>query len=352
MNAPPRFCQHCGAALDLGDRFCAGCGQPTDGTWTASVPMNSTPMAAESGGAPPGRPLPWWLWLLGGLISAGAVAGGLYWLVASPAPARPPLTAAQEAQMQKRVLDDLPERDAIDVQQAISRAEPSVAPQRTSEGSALSAEHEASRQKPPVALPKVGAGVELVDTTRAPSFTNDFSNPASGWRVATNDKATREYINGTLRIVFRAPRGSAQIMAGRPAGNFAMQIDATPVSSPPNFYYGVVVRQSDADTFIVFLISPQGMYAISTRAHGKNTAVVSRAASAAIRPGMTTNVIRVYAVDSHFVFEVNGQLVDVAEIDGFASGDVGVIVVRSPNAEPDPTRVTFDNFKLWVSGGH
>jgi hypothetical protein len=38
----------------------------------------------------------------------------------------------------------------------------------------------------------------------------------------------------------------------------------------------------------------------------------------------------------------------VRPIEGFERGDVGVIVLRNQNDVPDPTKVAFDNFKLWV----
>ena len=61
-----------------------------------------------------------------------------------------------------------------------------------------------------------------------------------------------------------------------------------------------------------------------------------------------TNTIKVSCVDKYFALAVNNELIDVSEIDAPPEGDVGVIAVRSKNEEVEPTRVRFDNFKVWV----
>jgi hypothetical protein len=306
-------------------------------------------MAAATGvGAQSGRRLPTWAWVLIGFGLAGSIGGGLYWFQASSTPRQHGLTAGQEVELKRQVFADLPDAEDADLKRV---ADPADLPPRTRkqpDNSTLANAPDAVVAEALTLLPNTDSDGEVIDTKRPPSLTDDFSNPASGWKVATNKKAARQYADGQMQIVFTAPRGSAQAMAGRSVGNFAMQIEATPVSSPPNFHFGVVLRQSAVGKFIVFLIDTQGRYSVSKREDGTSTAIIEPTKSAAIKPGMTTNVIKVYAVDSHFVFTVNGEMVEVTEIDGFPAGDVGVIVLRSPNAEPDPTRVTFDNFKLWA----
>lgn len=346
MNATKRFCENCGTALDASERFCGGCGQPTDGSSAAPQPMMSTPMAAANAGARGGWHAPTWVWLVVGLLFATGLTGGLYYVFSSASPKQPVLTAAQQDSIARHVLDDLPDRDAVDLDKATNPTDLPPDLQKKYDNSSLSAAHEAAMAEALGPLPKIDG--ELVSTKGKPSVVDDFSNPASGWRVATDAKAVREYADGALQIVFNAARGSAQVMAGRSVGNFAMVIEATPVSSPPNFWYGVVVRQSSGEKFVVFMINTQGMYAVSRREDGKSTAVVAPTKSIAIKAGMVKNVIKVEVVDDYFVFEVNGQTVEVQQIAGFGPGDVGVIVVRSPNDAPDPTKVTFDNFKLWV----
>lgn len=266
MNATSRFCESCGTALDPSQRFCGGCGQPADGASSAQTPVISMPLAAASVSAHARWHAPTWMWLVVGLVFAGGLSGGLYSLFVSSSPRQPTLTAAQQDSLRTHVLDDLPDRDAVDLDQATNPTDLPPDLQKKYDNSSLSAAHEAAMAEALGPLPKIDG--ELVSTKGKPSVADDFSNPASGWRVASDAKATREYAGGKMRITFSAARGSAQVMAGRSAGNFAMQIEATPVSSPPYFWYGVVLRQSSREKFIVFLLNTQGMYSVGRRENG------------------------------------------------------------------------------------
>lgn len=345
MNATSRFCEHCGTALESGQRFCGGCGQPSDGSapLPAQQPMMSTPVAQATTTA--GWQMPTWAWLVLGLVFAGGIGGGLYYVFESVKPKQPVYTQAQQDSIAKHVFDDLP-GDAVDLNKATNPTDLPPDLQRKFDNSSLSEAHEARMAEALAPLPKIDG--ELVDTKGVPTLVDNFSAPASGWRVGEDAKARREYTDGRLQITFNAERGSAQSILGRKVGNFAMQIEATPVSGPPKFWYGVVLRQSSGEKFIVFIISPQGSYAVSTRENGKNVPVSEPFTSSAIRKGMATNSIKVYAVDEHFAFEVNGTLVEVQQIPGFEPGAVGVMVLRSPNDTTEPTKVAFDNFKLWA----
>lgn len=345
---PARFCENCGTVLDPGQRFCAGCGQPADGSSAGQQPLMSTPLAAAAMTGQSKWHMPAGVWLVMGLLFAGGVGGGLYYVFDSVSPKRPVYTKAQEDSIARHVFDDLPDNPGgVDLNKATNPTDLPADLQKKFDNSTLSAQHEAQMAEAFAPLPKVGG--EMVDTKRAPTLADDFSDPGSGWRVGQDARAAREYADGRLQVTFSAERGSAQAMLGKKAGNFAMQIEATPVSGPPKFWYGLVVRQSASDKFVVFLINAQGMYATSRREAGQNTALSEPFPHKAIRKGGATNLLKAYVVDDYFVFEVNGELVDVQTIAGYAPGDVGVIVVRNQNDVPDPTKVAFDNFKLWAT---
>jgi len=345
---PARFCENCGTALDPGQRFCSGCGQPTDGTSSTPQPMMSTPMATAAMTAQHKWHMPAWAWLAMGLLFAGGIGGGLYYVFDSVSPKQPVYTKAQQDSIAKHVTDDLPNNpDGIDLNKATHPTDLPAEVQKKFDNSALSEEHNARIAEALGPLPKFDG--EIVDTKRAPTISDDFSDAASGWLARSDDKAVREYADGRLLVTYTAARGSAQVLYGKKVGNFAMQIEVTPVASPPNIWYGVTLRESSGDKFIVFVINPQGFYAVSKREGGKNTSIAEPFKSAAIKAGMVTNVIKVYAVDQYFVFDVNGQTVEVQDIAGFEPGALGLMVIRSPNDTSDPTKVAFDNFKLWVT---
>jgi hypothetical protein len=343
---PSRFCENCGAALDPGQRFCAGCGQPADGSAAAPQPMMSTPTAMADS-AKPGWHMPGWAWLLVGLLVAGGIGGGLFYVFNSVSPKQPVYTKAQQDSIAQHVTDDLPNNpDGIDLNKATNPTDLPPDLQKKFDNSQLSDEHNRQIAEALGPLPKIDG--ELVNTKGKPSFSDDFSNPSSGWTVGEDAKAVREYADGKLVITFNGERGSAQSFQPKKAGNFAAQIEVTPVSGPPKVWYGVTLRQSSKDKFVVFVINPQGYYAVSKREGGKNTSIAEPFKSPVIKTGTATNIIRVSVVDEYFVFDVNGQTVEVQSIPGFEPGVVGVMVIRSPNDTPEPSKVAFDNFKLWA----
>ena len=339
-------CPHCQAVLTDRDRFCGNCGQPV-----ASPAPTPPPAAAIAAIARPASSwnMPSWTWLVLGLAFAGILGGGALWLSGAFDPPKPKLTAAQEEELRKTVLDDLPEQgDGINLESATHPTDLPDDLQKKFDQSALSQEHRKQVEEATSALPKPGGSSDLVDTTGTPSLRDDFSNPDSGWKVATNEKAIREYKDGALQITFLRERGSAQIMAGRSFKDFAVQIEATPLPGPANYSYGLVVRQPDPETFLAFLVTSSGKYFISKRANGTTTPITSGELPASIVTSAgKTNTIKISCVDKYFALAVNNELIDVREIDAPAEGDVGVIAVRSKNESNEPTRVRFDNFKLW-----
>lgn len=346
---PARFCENCGTALDPTQRFCGGCGQPSDGSSAPNQPMMSTPMASAAMGAKPGWHMPTWAWLLMGLLFAGGIGGGLFYVFDSAKPKQPVYTKAQEDSIARHVLDDLPDKpDGIDLNAATNPKDLPPELQKKYDNSALSAQHNADMAAALAPLPKVGD--EIVNTKGAPTISDDFSDPGSGWTSGgSSEKGIYGYKDGRLWFTFMGERGSVQSLLQKKVGNFAMQIEATPFPQDAKIWYGVVLRASSGDKFIVFMISPEGYYAVSKRENGKNTAIEEPFKSAAIRTGRQTNAIKAYAVDQYFVFEVNGQLVSVHPIEGFEPGAVGVMMLRTTGASEAPPAVWFDNFKLWAT---
>ena len=341
-------CPHCQAALTENDRFCGNCGQPVAAPPAAGTALPTAAIAAPVEPASTWS-MPSWAWLVLGLAFAGLLGTGALWLSGAFNAPKPQLTAAQEEELRNTVLNDLPKHgDGIDLDKASHPTDLPEDLQKKFDQSPLSQEHRKQVEEASSALPKPGGEADLVDTTQAPTLSDDFSNPNSGWKVATNEKAIREYKDGALQITYLRERGSAQIMAGRSFKDFAVQIDATPLPGPANYSYGLVVRQPDPETFLAFVVSSGGKYFISKRANGATTPITSgELPKSLVTSAGKTNTIKISCVDKYFALAVNNELIDVREIDAPAEGDVGVIAVRSKNESDEPTRVRFDNFKLW-----
>lgn len=292
--------------------------------------------------------MPGWIWLLMGLGVTAILAGGVFWFTYNSRPVREELTPEQKAEIEKHILDDLPERDAIDIDKATNPTDLPEKTQKKYDQSVLSEAHESEMQKAFGPLPKGGPDGDLVDTTATPTWADDFSDPATGWKVSTDDKAIRQYKDGALQLTLKKGHGSAQIMAGRPAKDFSLHIEVTPPQNVSNLAYGIVARQSDASHFTAFLLTTSGDYSVIRFVKGNKTIITQGKVSPNIKPGEGTLRLDVSCVENYYSFTVNKEIVGVGEIkDWEAQGDFGVIAVRSQDGKVEPARVSFDNIAVW-----
>ncbi len=156
-------------------------------------------------------------------------------------------------------------------------------------------------------------------------WTDDFSDPASGWQAETDASAEVGYHEGAMRVLVKAPHCLAWASAGREVSDFRLAVEATQVAGPDDNEYGVLVRMRDADHFYRFSISGDGYYLVSKYDGGAWEVLNGDwAYSDAIHLGAATNVLEVVCQGAAMTFLVNGvQLVQV-EDGGYPRGDVGL----------------------------
>ena len=125
--------------------------------------------------------------------------------------------------------------------------------------------------------------------------------------------------------------------------DFALEIDARPVSGSKECLYGVIFRFQDSDNLYRFLVSGDGYYLVGTKLNGVWTTLQSKTKSAFINQGNSTNHLKLVCQGTRIEVFVNGHHLTTLTDDSFAEGYVGVIV---DTPEPD-TRVAFDNIKVY-----
>src|SRR3989338_4264313 len=137
-----QFCTQCGAKIEPGARFCSGCGQalesPAPSTvtappQTATFPRDANSIPSSSSG------MSVWIWgILGAIIACGILLGAFSIFHEKP---RPALSKAEEQAIQKRALDDLPDRDAVDLEKATHPTDLPEKLQKKFDNAMLSDEH-------------------------------------------------------------------------------------------------------------------------------------------------------------------------------------------------------------------
>jgi hypothetical protein len=175
-------------------------------------------------------------------------------------------------------------------------------------------------------------------------WSDDFSNPTSGWKTESDSSAEVAYQNGAMRIFVKTPNSLAWASAGRTFSDLRLTVEATQVAGPDDNEYGVLMRMQDPDHFYLFSISGDGYYLVS-KYDGKERENLTGdwSTSDAIHRGAATNTLEVICQGSTMTFVVNGvQLAQIEDAD-YRTGDIGLYAGTffEPGAE-----VHFDNLRV------
>jgi hypothetical protein len=174
-------------------------------------------------------------------------------------------------------------------------------------------------------------------------FSDDFSNPNSGWDQVNSSEGVTDYANGVYRIFVNTD--NTDVWAN-PSLNFTdtiIEVEATKVGGPDDNDFGIQCRYQDTGNFYFFIISSDGFYGIGITQDGTQSLLGADKLQPSddINLGNTTNNIRVDCVGNTLTLFVNGtQLISVQD-DTFASGDVGLLAGTYDEIGTD---IHFDNF--------
>jgi len=156
-------------------------------------------------------------------------------------------------------------------------------------------------------------------------WSDDFSDPASGWQAESDASAEVGYYEGVMRLLVKVPNRLAWASAGREFSDFHLAVEATQVAGPDDNEYGILVRVRDADHFYRFSISGDGYYQVS-KYDGEEWVVLSGdwTPSDAIQMGVATNLLEVVCQGTTMTFLANGVTLTQVEDRSYPRGDVGL----------------------------
>ncbi len=188
--------------------------------------------------------------------------------------------------------------------------------------------------------------VEL--TTPGPDgvlFSDDFTNPQSGWDVRRDKDAITDYQNGEFVIFIGKPDTTLWSKPNRSMTDVSVEVDARQASGPDDNLYGVICRYQDPDNFYRLVIAGNGYAGITKRAHG-SVSVLSGphlAISSAVNQGQASNHIKAVCQGGHLSLYVNGQLVAQATDGDFLNGRTGLLAAsgKRPGIE-----IHFSNYSV------
>jgi len=179
-------------------------------------------------------------------------------------------------------------------------------------------------------------------------FQDDFSNPASGWKVTTTDYGEFGYLDGEYRILLKkADFNTYSLLPKQTFDNFSVEADVRLAGGPSNGVFGILCRaEADAQTVhkaYVFAIRADGFYAILKRTSASFwDAIAYGKESKAIKLGNAVNHLRADCAGDTLTLSVNGEKLLEKTDAAFKTGSVGFAVTTQPKSETLDVR--FDNF--------
>jgi hypothetical protein len=187
-------------------------------------------------------------------------------------------------------------------------------------------------------------------SSAAPSYSNDFSDPNSGWSVDDTEIGNNGYGDGYYFVTSKTDQNSKTGWAPYSFGDTVINVDATPFSGPTDSNFGYFVQcrtQTNGDAYR-FEVTADGYFSAGYFADDGYTSLLSGdvwQTSTAIQQGMVTNHITLTCAGSHFKFEVNGVTLYEGDDTHFTTeGEIGLgVAVYDPDATAE---VRFDNLAV------
>lgn len=200
-----------------------------------------------------------------------------------------------------------------------------------------------------VALLSSGCGLLEVGTDEQSAepgsvlFSDNFSDPTSGWGVWNKDGVLVEYYKNTFRILVNEPQYDFWSVPGLEFTDVEIEVHTMKIAGPDDNDFGIICRYQNKDNFYMMVISSDGYYGIAKMKDGKYSLIGADQLqyNNAIAQKEAANHLRADCVGSTLRFYVNGvKLIETRDSD-FTIGDVGLIAGTYDEKGVD---ILFDNF--------
>lgn len=180
------------------------------------------------------------------------------------------------------------------------------------------------------------------------TFTDDFSNPASGWSRQRDENFIADYENGSYTIYIR--NHSQSTLWGnlnRPIeGSVVVDVEVTKLEGGSKNDMGIICRFQDPQNYYYLSITANGAFGISKVINGTESLIgmadMPEIDDVILREN-NTNHLRAECTDRLLILSVNNVELERVEDFDLTSGGVGLLV----GTYTDPIiHVKFDNFSI------
>lgn len=176
-------------------------------------------------------------------------------------------------------------------------------------------------------------------------FSDDFSNPLSGWPTVQNDQGGYGYRQDGYHIFVNQQDSVFWAKTTRQDGDASIYVDARPVSEGLNGYYGLMCRIRDDENFYYFVLRGNGEYNIGKYKNAGFQPLLSDVwlQNDAIKSGNQTNRLRADCVGDTLRFYINNVVLGEVSDSDFTSGFSGIVAAA---LDARNFEVTFKNFLI------
>jgi len=184
----------------------------------------------------------------------------------------------------------------------------------------------------------------FLEPTTVLIFSDDFSDPGSGWVPREDENIYTDYYEGGYRIFIKKEKQVEWTLSVHSFVDVRIEVEAKLIGGGVDNMLGVICRYQDSGNFYALVISSDGFYSIQKRINGGQLEVISGDgfdSSDHINLGGESNQITAECIGEKLSMYVNGFLLAVAVDSDIQSGDVGLIAGAYGIPSTD---VLFDNF--------
>jgi hypothetical protein len=184
------------------------------------------------------------------------------------------------------------------------------------------------------------------EQTSSVIYSDDFSDPNSGWDRVNESDFYSDYYNGAYRILVNTDMYDSWANPGYSVfGDVSIEVDATKNGGPDDNDFGVICRYQGVEAFYYAIISSDGYYGI-TKVTSDNSELLGHdelLPSNAIKQGEALNHIRFDCFADQLSLYANGILLDQQSDGEYSTGNVGLI---AGTYDIPGTDILFDNFTV------
>jgi hypothetical protein len=177
-------------------------------------------------------------------------------------------------------------------------------------------------------------------------YSDDFSDPDSGWPQYTDADTTATYLNGEYRF-FVQQSATASWVTGSPFfADLDVQVQARATRGGQDKSYGLLFGMQNIDTFHDFEIDPvQGNFALRSHSASGWTTILDWTPSTAIKRDAASNQLGIVRKGTSVTLYANGVRLAGVTLPGITAGRLGFLVANY--ADPAGADIFFDSLTVY-----